>query len=62
LSSLIPNYNLEACAKENPILNKYANIITFRQSLKCVNYKLWDEQKQQMISFKEFFRKEKGIL
>ena len=59
LSSRIPNYNLEKCMKENPILNKYANIITFKESLKCIHNKLWDEQKQKMISFKEFYLAEK---
>ena len=59
LSSLIPNYNLEKCMKENPILNKYANIITFKESLKCMQNKLWDEQKQRMISFKEFYMAER---
>ena len=57
LSHLIPNYNLERCAKENPILQKYANIITFRDSLKTISNKLWDEQNQKMISFKEFYRR-----
>jgi len=59
LSSLIPNYNLEKCMKDNPILNQYANIITFKESLKCMQNKLWDEQKQKMISFKEFYMAEK---
>ena len=59
LSSRIPNYNLERCMKENPIINKYANILTFRDSLKCIGLKLWDEQRQKMISFKEFYRLEK---
>ncbi len=59
LSSRIPNYNLEKCVKENPILNKYANILTFRESLKSMHIKLWDEQRMRMISFKEFYRLEK---
>ena len=59
LSSLIPNYNLETCVKENPILNKYTNIITFRESLKSMNAKLWDEQRKKLISFKEFYQLEK---
>lgn len=54
LNSCIPNYHLAACAKANPSLNKFANIMTFRQSLKCVNSKLWDEQTQRMISFREY--------
>lgn len=57
LNSRIPNYHLEACAKENPVLNKFANILSFRQSLKCINYKLWDQQKRRMISFREYRRK-----
>ena len=59
LSSRIPNYNLEKCVKENPILNKYTNIITFRESLKSRHAKLWDEQRKKMISFKEFYQMER---
>ncbi len=59
LSSRIPNYNLENCVIENPILNKYANILTFKESLKSMHVKLWDEQRQKMISFKEFYRLDK---
>lgn len=57
LNSLIPNYHLEKCAMENPILNQYVNTLTFRQSLKCMRHKLWDEQQQRMITFREFYRK-----
>ena len=57
LNSRIPNYNLETCATENPSLSKFVNVLTFRQSLKCVNNKLWDEQKRRMITFKEYFKK-----
>jgi len=56
LSSKIPNYNLEWCARENPALNKFVNVLTFRQSLKTVKNKLWDEEKQRMVSFKEYYR------
>ena len=59
LSSRIPNYNLEKCMKENPILNTYANIITFRESLSSINAKLWDDQRKKMISFKEFYQLER---
>jgi acyl-lipid omega-6 desaturase (Delta-12 desaturase) len=54
LSSKIPNYRLEACASENPILNEYVNTVSFRKSLACMRYKLWDPEKQQMISFSDF--------
>ncbi len=57
LSSRIPNYNLEKCAKENPILQKYVSSIGFFESLKLIRHKLWDEETQRMITFKEFYRR-----
>jgi len=59
LSSLIPNYNLERCMKENAVLNKYVTVVTFWESLKFVSHKLWDEEKQRMISFKEYYLSER---
>lgn len=59
LSSRIPNYNLERCRDENPILNRYTNIITFRESLKTMNKKLWDENLKRLISFKEYYQMER---
>lgn len=56
LSALIPNYNLEKCAKENPLLNKYVTTITFKESLKCIFNNLWDQNRQCMISFREYNR------
>ncbi|OAV42843.1 fatty acid desaturase [Lewinella sp. 4G2] len=58
LSSRIPNYNLRRCAKENPVLQKYVTKISFFQSLPMMFNKLWDEEKQRMISFKEFYQSE----
>jgi len=54
LSSVIPNYKLEKCFTENPILNKYVTTITFSESLRCIHNKLWDQKTQKMISFKEY--------
>ena len=54
LSSLIPNYNLERCMKENPILSKYANHMTFTESLMTMKNKLWSEDLQKMISWAEY--------
>lgn len=59
LSSLIPNYHLEKCLKENPLFTKYANTLTFFDSLKTVTLKLYDEERQRMISFKEFYQMER---
>ena len=57
LSSHIPNYNLMRCAKNNPILQKYATTVTFTESLKYAYNRLWDEQAQRMISFKEYYQR-----
>lgn len=54
LNSKIPNYHLQECAVNNPILNEFVNTITFRESLKCIQYKLWDDRQQKMVSFREF--------
>jgi len=59
LNSKIPNYQLEKCARENPILQKYVPTLTFRESLKCIFNNLWDEDLQRMISFREFYRMER---
>jgi omega-6 fatty acid desaturase (delta-12 desaturase) len=57
---LIPNYNLPRCAKENPILQKYVTTVTFKESLACIFNKLWDEQQERMISFREYYRLERA--
>jgi omega-6 fatty acid desaturase (delta-12 desaturase) len=57
LNSLVPNYELVRCHEENPILDQVANKITFFESLRCVFSKLWDEDQQKMISFREYFRR-----
>ncbi len=57
LNPLVPNYELARCHKENPIMDKVANSITFIESLKCMFNKLWDEEQQRMISFREYFKK-----
>ena len=62
LNPLIPNYNLKKCHKENPIFEKVVNIIRFRESFSCMFNKLWDEQKQKMITFQEFYKMEKAGL
>lgn len=51
LSPKIPNYNLEKCVRENVIFQKEA--LTFWSSIKSVKYRLWDEQKHKLVSFRE---------
>ncbi|MCB0665848.1 MAG: fatty acid desaturase [Saprospiraceae bacterium] len=57
LNSKIPNYHLEQCARENPILQKYVPTIGFKESLQCIHNNLYDEERQKMISFQEFYAK-----
>lgn len=57
LSSLIPNYHLERCKNENPVLQKYITTVTFWESLSYMQHKLWDEKEQRMITFREFYKK-----
>lgn len=61
LSSGIPNYNLKRCAVENPVLQRYVTTIGFVESLKCMFHKLWDEEQERMISFREFYRRERQL-
>ncbi|MDO9261984.1 MAG: fatty acid desaturase [Flavobacteriaceae bacterium] len=51
LSPKIPNYNLEQCLLENPIFQKKP--LTILSALRAMNYRLWDEEKRQLVSFKE---------
>jgi len=59
LSPRIPNYHLPRCARENPIFQKYVTTINFRESLKCMFHKLWDEETERMITFKEYYQRER---
>ncbi|MFK7952362.1 MAG: fatty acid desaturase, partial [Ekhidna sp.] len=56
LYSAIPNYNLMKCIKENPEFSQFTTVVTFRESLKFMNHKLWDEDTQRMITFREYRR------
>ena len=51
LSSKIPNYNLEKCLRENRIFRK--EYLTFLSSFQCLKYRLWDEEKHKLVSFRE---------
>jgi omega-6 fatty acid desaturase (delta-12 desaturase) len=55
LSPKIPNYLLEKAYKENDIL-RGSNTLTLFSSLKSVNLRLWDEQRNKLISFKDYRR------
>jgi omega-6 fatty acid desaturase (delta-12 desaturase) len=50
LSPRIPNYKLEKCHKENPVLHTTA-VLTLRSSLRSIFLSLWDERKKKLVSF-----------
>jgi omega-6 fatty acid desaturase (delta-12 desaturase) len=51
LGPKIPNYYLEKCHKENPIFQKEP--LTFGPSFESIKYRLWDEDKGRLVSYKE---------
>jgi len=50
LSSLIPNYRLQACYDSSPDLQKLPKL-TFTDSLKSARLALWDEARGRMVDF-----------
>jgi len=59
LNPAIPNYNLQDALKHNLWVNDYTTILGFWESLKLASHKLWDESQQKMITFNEFYQREK---
>lgn len=59
LNPAIPNYNLQDALKHNLWVNDYTTILSFWDSLKLASHKLWDESQQKMITFSEFYQREK---
>ncbi|HEY3227837.1 MAG TPA: fatty acid desaturase, partial [Roseiflexaceae bacterium] len=52
LSARIPNYNLQKCHDENPLFQK-VKTITLWASVKASSLKLWDEERQRLIGFRQ---------
>jgi len=52
LSSRIPNYKLEKCHKQVPILRE-VKPIKLIPSLKGLKFRLWDEDNSRLVSYKE---------
>jgi len=48
----IPNYNLPSCHKKAPILRESPTVGLF-SSLKSLKYRLWDERKRKLVSFRK---------
>jgi len=51
LNSRIPNYNLDKCYRENPVLRDIKPV-TFLKSFRSLNLRLWDEQLHRLVSFR----------
>jgi omega-6 fatty acid desaturase (delta-12 desaturase) len=54
LSPRIPNYLLEQCHKENPLLQQVTQL-TLATSMKTISLTLWDEERQRLVTFREAF-------
>ncbi|MDQ3141473.1 MAG: fatty acid desaturase [Bacteroidota bacterium] len=59
LNPAIPNYHLQECVKEVPFLNSFTTEITFWESLKLSQNKLWHEAEQRMITLREYYQMER---
>jgi omega-6 fatty acid desaturase (delta-12 desaturase) len=55
LSPRIPNYNLQRCHDENPLLQQVTHLTLF-SSLKTAGLTLWDEKRQRLVTFAEALR------
>jgi omega-6 fatty acid desaturase (delta-12 desaturase) len=57
--SRIPNYNLASCYAAEPA---FQEAVTFgiRDSFKCTKMKLWDEQRQRMVTFADAAGRQRG--
>ena len=56
LSPKIPNYMLEKCHKEVPVL-KSATVLTLKSSFRSLPLTLWDEKRRKLISFSQLKRR-----
>ena len=52
LNSMIPNYRLMDCLKASTDLQNLGRL-TLWESFACVNFKLWDEDRREMVTFKD---------
>ncbi|MHB8523892.1 MAG: fatty acid desaturase [Limisphaerales bacterium] len=50
LSPRIPNYNLEACHKADPLFQQ-VKPVTLLSSFKSFTFRLWDEQRHQLVGY-----------
>ena len=60
LSSRIPNYSLEKCHNEEPLFQQVPEL-TLCSSLKSLKLRLWDEERQKLIGYKDIIQKTQKI-
>lgn len=51
LSPRIPNYQLERCHRAEPLFQT-VKPVTLLSSLKCLNFRLWDERRRKMVGYR----------
>ena len=59
LSSRIPNYNLERCHNADPLFQTVPPVTLFG-SFKSLTFRLWDERRHKLISFRHLKRMRRG--
>jgi omega-6 fatty acid desaturase (delta-12 desaturase) len=52
LSARIPNYFLERCHRDHAALQA-APTLSLVESVRCFRFRLWDEERQRLVSFGE---------
>jgi len=50
LNPRIPNYYLQKCHNAGPVFRQ-VKPVTVLSSLKCLSYRLWDEQRRQLVGY-----------
>jgi omega-6 fatty acid desaturase (delta-12 desaturase) len=55
LSPSIPNYHLEECHRAEPLFQT-VKPVTLVTSLKSLSFRLWDEQRRKLVSFREAYK------
>lgn len=53
LGPKIPNYKLEKCQRENALFQQIEPV-RFLDSLRAVRFRLWDEERRKLITFREY--------
>ena len=61
LSPRIPNYRLQECHEQNPLLQRSVQL-TLRSSLQTVWLSLWDEDRRLLVSFRDALQSQSNVV